>query len=347
MATADAHRMDAMDAGWWIGRTVGKYRILGKLRFCGGDPIFLASAGQRHDPGGLVALRLIPPRTVSNGFLHRFHEELHFLGALEHANMQHILGGGISDEGMPYVAMEHVRGVPVHHYCDQKQLTVPERLRLLLPVCSALQTAHEHLLAHRFLDVDSILVDHAHRPRLVDFHIPGHRGLSPRQGPAGNARLGSILSVLPAPDTPSRLHVRGDIAALGSILYQLLTGHRPFATRHDVRQFVRQGPPPRPSRVVEEAAFDNEQRQVTPESIAKRRRTRPSRLIKTLRGDLDRILLKALRQPPGDCYAGVSQLADDLERFLADQPTSVHRPTLTGRLRRLMRRRPSTDPAVT
>jgi serine/threonine-protein kinase len=256
----------------------------------------------------------------SDEVLRRFHQERRILARLNHPNIAHLIDGGATDDGRPYFVMEYVEGEPIDAHCDRLALLIPRRLELVEAVCSALQHAHGHLVVHRDLKPSNILVTADGTPKLLDFGIG--KILDPGLDDGGRTR--SEVRVL-TPEYASPEQVRGepvttatDVHGLGVLLYRLLSGRHPFATPgrspEDVERAVCDEEPPRPSRVVVPAA---------------RRR---------LAGDLDVIILKALRKEPARRYPSPGALADDLRRHREGLPVAARPDTAGYRAAKFLRR---------
>ena len=244
----------------------------------------------------------------------RFQAERRVLAELEHPNIAQLYDSGTSEDGRPYLVMEYVEGLPIDIYCETHDLSIEDRLHLFLPVCSAVQYAHQNLIVHRDLKPSNLLVTAEGVPKLLDFGIA--KWLDLEDSEDGSQLTGTGLSPM-TPHYASPEQVRGetittsaDIYSLGVMLYQLLTGYSPYSQQdalpHELARQVCEQDPMRPSDRVTDA-----------------------RLRRRLRGDLDRIVLMALRKEPERRYASAQQFAADIERHLANrpvlaQPASLH-----------------------
>ena len=317
------------------GQRVGLYRIVESLGRGGMGAVFLA---ERDD--GLfekrVALKVVKRGMDTAAIRRRFRYERQILARLEHPNIARLLDGGVTDDGLPYFVMEYVRGEPIDQYCDRKQLPLIERLLLFLTVCEAVQYAHRNLVVHRDLKPSNILVtEPASAPagvgqvKLLDFGIARLLDDTAQEDAVPITRTGQRW-MTPSYAAPEQ--IRGDpvttatdVYALGMILYELLTGHRPYQiqglTPGEVERVVCEQEPTKPSTAV-----------------SRLRSTEPERLRRRLKGDLDNIVLKALRKEPERRYTSVEQLAADLRRHLSKRPVLARKPTRRYRLGRFVRR---------
>jgi len=305
------------------GEHVGPYRIVREIGRGGMGTVYLAE----RDDGTYehtVALKLVRYRLAGEDLLVRFLNERQILARLQHPNIARLLDGGMTDDGLPYFAMEYVDGRPIDVYCDAHRLSVRERLELFLQIGRAVHYAHRNLVVHRDLKPGNLLVTDNGDVRLLDFGIaklldeatPGNRPT--RTG-------GQVMT--PAYASPEQ--VRGesvttatDVYALGVLLYELLTGRRPYrlddATPAETERIVCDQEPPRPSTTLCSSASPPGDR-LAP-LIARQRDTTPDRLRRQLEGDLDTIVLKALQKDPDRRYASAEALVDDIQRHLDGLP---------------------------
>ena len=223
--------------------------------------------------------------------LRRFRMERQILAALDHPHIARLVDGGVTDDGLPYFGMEHVEGQPLLEYCDGRRLSITKRLELFLDVCGAVQFAHQNLVVHRDLKPANILVTADGKVKLLDFGIA--KLLNPELAGEVIEKTGSMMRLM-TPDYASPEQIRGepittstDVYSLGVILYELLTGHRPYRVRStepsELARQVSEAQPEKPSTAVTRAGDE-----------ASFRDTDPKRLRRRLHGDLDNIVLKAL-----------------------------------------------------
>lgn len=279
-----------------------------------------------------VAIKVVKPGLVTKEVLHRFKMERQVLANLEHPNIARLYDAGTTDEGAPFLLMEFVEGVSIDRYCDQNDLTTEERLRLFLQVCDALQYAHQHLIVHRDIKPSNILVTQDGVPKLLDFGIAKLLDSEGRPSEKLSVTHPDARPMTPMYASPEQ--VRGDavttssdIYSAGILLYQLLTGSLPYkfnaGTASAIERTICDTAPTRPS----EAEL---QRESAAESGDKIRRK--------LRGDIDMILLMALRKEPERRYHSVALFAQDIRHYLGGLPVIAHRDTVGYRVRKFVRR---------
>jgi len=304
-----------------IGREFGPYRVLALLGHGGMGGVWLA---ERAD--GLftrqVALKLIHPALKSRVMSERFAREREILASLNHPNIARLIDAGFAEDGQPYLAIDYVSGTPLTSYCDERGLAIRERLELFRQVLGAVQYAHAHLVIHRDLKPANILVTEEGQVQLLDFGIA--KLLS--EGEAKETELTQLGGRALTPDYAAPEQIAGapittaaDVYALGVMLYELLTGERPYKLTRDSRgaleEAILEADPVAPSRVALKEA-------------AAVRSTTAAKLASTLRGDLDTIVVKALKKSPAERYATANAFGEDLARYLRGdvvlaQPDSV------------------------
>jgi serine/threonine-protein kinase len=293
-----------------------------------------------------VAIKLVKRGMDTEEIVHRFEKERRILAGLDHPNIARVLDGGTSEEGLPYLVMEYVDGLPLLDYCDGRRLSTAERLSLFMKVCSAVQFAHRHLVVHRDLKPGNILVDSSGAPRLLDFGIAkilaagddlgqtaaGLRPMTPRYSSPEQIRGQPI-------DTSS------DVYSLGVLLYELLTGRTPYPTSGspvEIERAVCEEEPERPSAIVARAesvvAPTGETRAVSLESLEAVRQGDAKKLRRRLAGDVDTIVLLALQKDPRRRYASVEQLSEDIRRHLSGLPIRARADTIFYRGGKFVRR---------
>lgn len=295
------------------GRRIGAFQIVRELGRGGMARVFLA---QRADGQFTqqVALKLLRSDLDSDADHERFRVEREILASLDHPHIARLLDGGVTDEGQPYLVLEHVDGRPLNVYCDDSALSIRRRLELFLTVCDATQYAHRRLIVHRDLKPSNILVTSAGSVKLLDFGLA--KLLQPDTAQLTRTRQRWMTPEYAAPEQVlgAQVTTLTDVYQLGVVLYHLLTGRLPFRARGDSLP------------QLEAAVLRDEP--VPPSSFAA-----------ALRGDLDAIVLKAIRKEPEQRYASVGELAQDIRRHLSSHPVLARRPSLAYRMRRLVRRR--------
>jgi eukaryotic-like serine/threonine-protein kinase len=316
---------------------LGHYRLLRRIGSGGMGTVYLARREDGHYQRD-VAVKILRSGLESTEALHRFIAERQILARLDHPNIARLYDGGSTDDGRPYLVMELVEGLPVDEYCDRHRLTIDQRLALFQKICSAVQHAHQNLLVHRDLKPANILVMSQGEPKLLDFGIA--KRLAPEsEDTVHKTRIGLRLLT---PRYASPEQVRGeaittasDVYSLGVILYELLVGRSPYQLTAELpyerERVICEQEPERPSLALFQGSPDAEE-------IALDRRMRPQALAGRLRGDLDNIVLMALRKKPRRRYGSAAELAQDLEKHLQDLPVTARPDTLSYRTRKFTRR---------
>jgi serine/threonine protein kinase/tetratricopeptide (TPR) repeat protein len=289
----------------------------------------------------VVAIKVIRRGVYGEYALKQFDTERQILAHLDHPHIAKLLDGGTTPDGRPYFVMDFIAGTPIDEYCNARRLTIRERIEFFITVCSAVHYAHQNLVIHRDLKPQNILVTGEGAVKLLDFGIA--KLLDPDAiGPAPT--LTTMQAMTPEYASPEQLNggnitTASDVYALGVLLYHLLTGHRPYAletgSMDELWDHVRNRPPRRPSTAIRARG---PQEAATPESVGAARATRPDRLEKQIAGDLDNILLMALRKEPERRYNSVEQFAGDLRRHLSSQPVTARPDTLRYRTGKFIQR---------
>jgi eukaryotic-like serine/threonine-protein kinase len=328
------------------GDRLGPYRLVRPLGEGGMGVVYLAERVEEFEQR--VALKVIRRGRTTSQTLHRFHAERQILARLEHPNIARLLDGGTSEEGVPYFAMELIEGERIDTYCDRNRLDTRRRLELFLSVCSALAAAHQSLIVHRDLKPGNILVDAAGIPKLLDFGIAKRLPGASAGELSATAPLQIVLTLNYA--SPEQLldepvGTASDLYSLGVVLYQVLTGRLPYhpGNTNSVQQIraVCEEEPLPPSVAVlrkETVRALGEPQLLTPETVAATRDGDPRTLSRRLAGDVDSIVLKALRKDPRQRYASAEQLAADIRRHLDGLPVSARQGTLVYRAGKFVKR---------
>jgi serine/threonine-protein kinase len=329
---------------------VGPYCIVRKLGSGGMGTVYLAERADGEFEQR-VALKLLRRGLESDRAAVRFRLERQVLARLQHPSIARLLDGGVSEDGRPYLAMEYVEGEPVAEYCNRRRLGVDERLRLCIAVGRAVAHAHRNLVVHRDLKPGNIMVTAEGEVKLLDFGIAKLLGTDDVEAPALTEPGVRAMT----PDYAAPEQVQGDAITtatdsygLGLVLYELLTGHRPFRLRsrtiEELERVVlqRRQEPERPSLVVRRPrqGHDAEGHPIasTAEEVAAERGTTPERLCRRLAGDLDTICLMAIRREPERRYPSPALLVADLERHLDSLPVLARPDTWSYRTRKFVRR---------
>lgn len=320
---------------------VGPYRILREIGRGGMGAVYLA---ERDDEQYRmqVALKLVPLGMNSEHALRLFREERQILASLQHPHIARLLDGGVTADGLPWFAMEYVVGQPIDEYCDIHGLSVKARLELFCTACDAVQYAHRNLVVHRDLKPSNILVDEGGGVKLLDFGIAKLLARGDTSAKVPLTRAG-VQMMTPEYASPEQLRgepvlTASDVYSLGVLLYKLLTGRHPYSLSdvppHEVARTVIQAQPERPSIVVSRAIPG----EIFSGRVIGARGITPERLRRHLRGDLDTIVLKALRKEPERRYTSAHALAEDIRRHLTERPVSARPDTWGYRTGKFVRR---------
>jgi WD40 repeat protein len=322
----------------------GRYKLLQVIGEGGMGSVFMAE--QTQPVKRMVAVKVVKAGMDSKTVLARFEAERQALALMDHPHIAKVLDAGTTEHGQPFFVMELVKGVPLTPFCDERQLSVRDRLQIFQQVCHAVQHAHQKGIIHRDLKPSNILVEsHDGRPvpKVIDFGLAKavhalpltERSLFTQFG----ALLGTPLYMAPEQAEFSAIDVdtRADVYALGVILYELLTGTTPLekkrlaeAAWEEVRRVIKEEEPPTPSARLSTSA--------TRASVAAQRQTEPHKLGKFVRGDLDWVVMKALAKERDRRYATANALAADVARFLNHEPVQAGPPTVGYKLRKFVRR---------
>ncbi|HET9181762.1 MAG TPA: serine/threonine-protein kinase [Candidatus Angelobacter sp.] len=333
---------DAFPLEMQVPAAIGPYWLVRKLGEGGMGEVWLAE--QTAPVRRQVALKLIRSGIYSGSLLQRFKWERQSLAMMDHPAIAKVFEAGSTLAGQPYLVMEYVPGQPITDYCDEKKLTIRERLQLFILACEGVQHAHQKAIIHRDLKPANILVvevDGQPTPRIIDF------GLAKMTAPAADeqtlleTQAGSFLGT-PGYISPEQagggtedVDTRTDVYSLGVVLYVLLTGSLPFDTKttpvHEFLRRLREQDPPKPSNRV---AGEKE----TATSTASARATEPRHLRTLLTGDLDWIAMKALEKDRNRRYGAPSELAADIRRYLNNEPIAARPASTNYKLRKYVRR---------
>jgi tetratricopeptide (TPR) repeat protein len=325
------------------GTVIGPYKLLQQIGEGGMGTVFMAE--QTHPVQRKVALKIIKPGMDSRQVIGRFDAERQALALMDHPNIAKVLDAGATESGRPYFVMELVKGVPITKYSDEHRLTPNQRLELFLPVCHAVQHAHQKGIIHRDLKPSNVLVaeyDDKPMAKVIDF------GVAKATGPKLTEQtmfteFGQVVGTLEymSPEQAKfnalDIDTRSDIYALGVLLYELLTGTTPFERKRlkhaafdEILRIIREEEPPKPSTrlsTTEELP-----------SIAANRGLEPKKLSGLVRGELDWIVMKCLEKDRNRRYETANGLARDVERYLHDEPVQACPPSAGYRLRKFARR---------
>jgi eukaryotic-like serine/threonine-protein kinase len=303
---------------------VGAYRIVRLLNRGGMGSVYLAERADGQFSQH-VAIKVIRAGMDTSDILDRFEHERQILASLNHPHIAALYDGGVTPEGRPFFVMEYVDGDPITDYCDHGAMCTRDRLKLFQTVCDAVKFAHQNLVVHRDLKPDNILVTHEGTVKLVDFGIAKILTEDPSDGQAPrtktNLRLMTKEYAAPEQVRGDPITTATDVYQLGILLYELLTGSRPFGLRKraqlEIESVILQTEPPRPSTRAAEQAKS------TP-TVATARSTTAEHLRRELAGDLDNIVMMAVRKEPERRYLSVEQFARDIDFHLRGNPVFAH-----------------------
>ncbi|MFO0810785.1 MAG: serine/threonine-protein kinase [Gemmataceae bacterium] len=321
----------------------GRYKLLEQIGEGGMGTVWVAE--QTAPVRRKVALKLVKAGMDSKAVLSRFEAERQALALMDHPNIAKVLDGGTTETGRPFFAMEYVKGVPITQYCDDARLSIAERLALFVPVCQAVQHAHQKGIIHRDLKPSNVLVclyDGQPIPKVIDFGLAKaiHQPLTERTlHTAHGVMMGTPLYMSPEQAEFNNLDVdtRTDVYALGVILYELLTGTTPLEKRRfreaawqEIVRLIKEEEPPKPStRLGGSGSLP---------SVAAQRQLEPVKLTKLVRGELDWIVMKALEKDRTRRYETANGFGRDIQRYLADEAVEACPPSARYRLRKFARK---------
>lgn len=329
-----------------LGRQIGSYEIQRKLGTGGMGNVYLAV--QTEPVKRTVALKLIKRGLDTDETIRRFENERQVLATLSHANISQLLDGGATPQGLPYFVMEYVVGEPITSYCDRHRLTIRQRLEVFRQVCTGVHFAHQNTVIHRDLKPANILVTADGAVKLLDFGLAKLTSQTP-DAHARDHTLAEYRLLTPEYASPEQILGRkittaSDIYSLGMILYELLAGRRPYELSgrcgSEIERIVSSDRElPRPSVMAGcPAANLGDEADTNAEAIARLRDTQPAQLCRHLKGDLDNIVLMALRKEPQMRYGSVEQFLADIDRHLTYQPVLAAPPSSLYRLHKFARR---------
>lgn len=342
----DESAADEADTGEPIqpleGQRLGPYRIVSKLGSGGMGDVYLAERAD-DEYQQRVAIKLVRAGVFSPQVQGRLRTERQILATLQHPNIARLLDGGRAPDGTPYLVMEYIDGEPIDVHCDRRRLPLAQRIELVRTVCSAVHYAHQNLIVHRDLKPNNILITPGGEPKLLDFGIA--KLLDTRHS-AHTLAVTHIDYRVMTPAHASPEQVRGDVITtasdiyvLGVLLFELLSGRKPFqfvgSRLTDMERIICEQEPPAPSSMVQRTAQESPEQL---DDIVACRSTTRARLHKELRGDIDAIILMAMRKDAGRRYTSAEQLSADLGRHLSGQPVLATSDTWIYRTRKFVAR---------
>jgi serine/threonine protein kinase/tetratricopeptide (TPR) repeat protein len=342
-AGAAAEKTTALPSSEASGTVIGPYKLIEQIGEGGMGTVWMAQ--QTEPVKRVVAVKLIKAGMDSRQVIARFEAERQALALMDHANIARVLDAGTTAAGRPYFVMDLVKGVPITKYCDEHRLTPKQRLELFIPVCQAVQHAHQKGIIHRDLKPSNVLValyDGKPVPKVIDFGVAKAAGqsLTDKTLVTGfGAIVGTLEYMSPEQAEMNQLDIdtRSDIYSLGVLLYELLTGTPPFTKKDlekagmlEMLRVIREQQPSKPSTKLSTA-------EGLP-ALAANRGTEPARLTKLVRGELDWIVMKSLEKDRSRRYETANGFAMDVERYLADEPVAACPPSAGYRLKKFVRR---------
>ena len=327
---------------------LGAYKVIREIGRGGMGTVYLASRADEEFQKR-VAIKLVTAGFDHETIIQRFRNERQILAGLDHPNIARLLDGGTTESGAPYFVMEYIEGQTIREYCDTHRLTTIERLKLFRTVCSAVHFAHQNLIVHRDIKPANILVTADGTAKLLDFGVA--KLLSPT---AQGGDLTEATCRVMTPEYASPEQARGetittasDVYSLGVLLYELLTGHRPYRLASlpliEMIDMICEQEPAKPSTAIgrtdtSPGVAGSTAVTVTPEAVSKARDSEPYRLRRELEGDLDNIVLKAMRKESQRRYASVEQFSEDIHRYFQRLPVIARQDTLSYRTSKFMSR---------
>jgi serine/threonine protein kinase/tetratricopeptide (TPR) repeat protein len=325
------------------GTVIGPYKLIEQIGEGGMGTVWMAQ--QTEPVKRLVAVKLIKAGMDSRQVIVRFEAERQALALMDHAHIARVLDAGTTSAGRPYVVMDLVKGVPITRYCDEHHLPLRQRLELFVPVCQAVQHAHQKGIIHRDLKPSNVLValyDGQPVPKVIDFGVAKAAGpvLTDKTLVTGFGNIvGTLEYMSPEQAEFNQLDIdtRSDIYALGVLLYELLTGSTPFSRKEldkggvlEMLRVIREQEPTKPSTKLSTADGLA--------TLAAHRRTEPAKLTRLVRGELDWIVMKALEKDRARRYQTANSFVMDVQRYLADEPVLACPPSTAYRFKKFVRR---------
>lgn len=320
------------DADPMIGRRLGAYRIVREVAQGGMGTVYEALRAD-EEFRKRAAIKVVKRGMDTDFVLRRFRKERRILAALDHPNIASLFDGGTTDDGLPYFVMEYIEGRPLYHHCDANQLSIAERLQLFVSICDAVHYAHQKQVIHRDIKPSNVLVTADGMPKLLDFGIakllnPDMVGDITHDSTATTMRLMTPEYASPEQVQGSPTSPTTDVYSLGVLLYELLTGHRPYRllnrAPHEIARVICEEVPAPPSFIcARHYDLSTDSEATTLQQVHSKRRATTDSLRRMFRGDLDTIVMRTLRKEPKSRYQTAKQLRDDITRYLEGKPISA------------------------
>ncbi len=331
------------------GRIIGKYKIENRIGE-GGMAMVYSAVRIDNQFSRRVAIKFIKRGMDTEEIIKRFKIEQQTLAGLDHPNIAKIIDGGTTDDGLSFFVMEYIDGIPITDYCDQNKLSIDQRLELFIQVCSAVNYAHQNLIVHRDIKPSNILITSKGEPKLLDFGIAKLLGREQNINTAALTREGSRLMTVeyasPEQIVGGKITTASDIYSLGVLLYELLTGHLPHSFKNkfppEVEKIITSTNPEKPSTVITKSKIiltgSGELNKISPDEISNLRSSSVDKLKKKLSGDMDNLILMALRRDPARRYISVQHLSEDIKHYIERRPVSAHSDSVLYRTNMFVKR---------
>ena len=326
-----------------IGERISAYRIVREIGHGGMGSVYLATRDDEHYQQQ-VAVKLIKNGLGGEAMRRRFRNEMQILAELNHPNIARLFDGGQTGDQVPYLVMEYVEGIPINQYCAERELSTEQRLKLFSTVCAAVQYAHQHLIVHRDIKPGNILVTNEGIPKLVDFGIAKllEAGSDVTDSPATATAMHFMTPEYASPEQIRGVSVTTatDVYSLGVVLYELLSGRPPFRVKnrmpHEIARLICEQDPERPSAAIGTRTMP-ESKNGSNGNVMSVSLNVP-KLRGRFKGDLDNIVLKAMRKEPERRYTSVQQFGDDIQRHLSGLPVIARPDTFAYRAEKFIKR---------
>lgn len=331
-----------------IGEHIGQYKVIDEIGHGGMGTVYLAIRDDDQYQKQ-VAIKVVKSGLDVDFILRRFRTERQILASLDHPNVAKLLDGGSTKDGLPYFVMEYIEGKPIDQYCDDHKLPILERLKLFRAICSAIYYSHQHFIIHRDIKPSNILVTKDGVPKLLDFGIAKLLNPTllsqPLDQTATMLRLMTLEYASPEQIRGEKINSATDIYSLGVLLYKLLCGHHPYrldnCSTKEIERIICEKEPDNPSIAInhiEQITSSDATLTLTPELVSKNRDTQPEGLRHQIAGDLDNIVLMAMRKEQQRRYSSVEQFSDDILRHLNHLPVIARKDTFTYRTSKFIQR---------